>query len=122
MVEKKKKVNDDPVLERIMGLLEKRSITEKELIDRLEMARGTFSAWKQGRARSYLVHTAEIAEILDVSPNYLLRGTDDEVGVETLSESEIQLIKEYRAVGNDGRRLIDEVITYIVKAKEGGKG
>lgn len=100
MAEAKNKVTDDKVVVRIMDLLEKRNLTEKELIDRLGMARGTFTA-----------------EILDVSANYLLRGADDEIDVETLSESEKQLIKSYRSVGNDGRRHIDEMVEYIVKAK-----
>ena len=117
MVEAKNKVTDDKVVVRIMDLLAKRNLTEKELIDRLGMARGTFTAWKYGRVKSYQAHITEIAEILDVSPNYLLRGADDEIDVETLSESEKQLIKSYRSVGNDGRRHIDEMVEYIVKAK-----
>lgn len=63
-----------------------------------------------------------ITAILDVSPNYLLSGIDDEVDVETLSELERQLVKAYRNVGTNGRRHIDEMVAYIVKAEEGGKG
>ena len=123
MVEAKRPKTDDPVVLRIMNLLDEKGLTDKELIERLGMARGTFTSWKYGRIKSYQAHIAEIADILDVSPNYLLRGTDDEVDVETLSESERQLIKAYRTAGNDGRRLINEVVSCIVEAKkEGGKG
>ena len=54
-----------------------------------------------------------------MSPNYLLRGLDDEVDVETMSDSEKQLIKDYRAVGSDGRCHIDEMVAFIVEAKRG---
>ena len=119
MVEPKRQLTDDPVVLRMIELIEKRSLNEKLLIEKLGMARGTFTSWKYGRVKSYQAHINEIAEILDVSPNYLLRGVDDEVDVETLSDSEIELIKAYRTVGNDGRRHIDEMVAYITEACKG---
>ena len=123
MVEPKRKMTDDPVIHRIVGLLKERQMTEKELIQKLGMSRSTFSAWKYGYMKSYQAHINEIADILETSPNYLMRGVDDEVNVETLSEAERQLIKDYRTVGNDGQRHINEMVAYIVKAKkkEGGR-
>ena len=67
-------------------------------------------------------HINEIAEILDVSPNLLLRGEDEEVNVETLSEAEIRLIKGYRAANSSGQRHIVELIGYIESAMEKEKG
>ena len=119
MVEPKNPLTDDPVMIRIMELLDNQSLNEKDLIEKLGMARGTFTAWKYGRTRSYQGHITEIAEILDVSPNYLLRGSDDEIDVETMSDSEKQLIKAYRKIGSDGRRHIDEMVAFIVEAKRG---
>ncbi len=116
MVEPKRQMTDDPVVQRIVEILGERGITEKELIQRLGMSRGTFTAWKYGRVKSYQAHLNEIADILDVSPNMLLRGTDDEVNVETLSESEIRLIKAYRAMDNEGQRHMLDTARYIVKA------
>ncbi len=56
---------------------------------------------------------------MDVSPNYLLRGNDEEVDVETLSEAEKELVKAYRDVGVEGQRHINEMISYILEAKRG---
>lgn len=118
MIEPKRKMTDDPVVQRIVDLLGERGITEKELIQRLGMSRGTFTAWKYGRVRSYQGHLNEIADILEVSPNQLLRGVDEEVNVETLSESEIRLIKAYRAMDNDGQRHVLDMAGYIVRATD----
>lgn len=116
MIEPKRKMTDDPIIARIVELLGRRGITEKELIQKLGMSRGTFTAWKYGKIRSYLSRINEIADILEVSPNLLLRGVDEEVNVETLSEAEIQLIKAYRSMDNKGQRLISEMAGYILKA------
>ena len=118
MVEPKREMTDDPVVQRIVELLEERGITEKELIHRLGMSRGTFTAWKYGRVKSYQAHLNEIADILEVSPNMLLRGIDTEVNVETLSESEIRLIKAYRKMDNEGQRHVLDTANYIVKARK----
>ena len=116
MIEPKRKMTDDPSIARRVELLGRRGITEKELIQKLGMSRGTFTAWKYGKIRSYLSHINEIADILEVSPNLLLRGVDEEVNVETLSEAEIHLIKAYRSMDNKGQRLISEMAGYILKA------
>lgn len=116
MVEPKRKMTEDPIITRIVELLGRRGITEKELIQKLGMSRGTFTSWKYGKVRSYLSHINEIADILEVSPNLLLRGVDEEVNIETLSEAEVQLIKAYRSMDNSGQRLISEMAGYILKA------
>ena len=118
MVEPKRKMTDDPVVQRIVDLLGERGITEKELIQKLGMSRGTFTAWKYGRVKSYQAHINEIADILEVSPNLLLRGVDNEVNVETLSETEIRLIKDFRSMDNEGQRHTLEMTGYIVRAKK----
>ena len=117
MIEPKREMTDDPVVHRIVELLEARGITEKELIQRLGMSRGTFTAWKYGRVKSYLAHLNEIADILEVSPNMLLRGKDDEVDIETLSETETRLIKAYRKMDNEGQRHVMNTVKYIEKAR-----
>ena len=122
MVEPKRQLTKDPIIHRIIRILGERGISEKELVERLGMSRGTFTTWKYGRIKSYMSHINEIAEILDVSPNLLLRGEDEEVNVETLSEAEIRLIKGYRAANSSGQRHIVELIGYIESAMEKEKG
>ena len=119
MLVSKRELTDDPVVHRMIEALSESGMPEKSLIEKLGMAHGTFTSWKYGRVKSYQVHINEMAEILNVSPNFLLRGTDDEVGVETLSEAEIRLIKGYRNADREGQRHILEMVGYVEMANIG---
>lgn len=56
-----------------------------------------------------------IAEFLNVSPNYLLRGVDDEVNMETMSEAEIQLVKRYRRADEKGKEFVMQAAEYVTR-------
>ena len=116
MREAKRRLSDDPVLLRIMSALKEAGKTDKELLTHLGMVHGTVDAWKYRNIKSYLTRIDDIAEFLNVSPNYLLRGIDDEVNLETLSESEIRLIKLYRSSNAKGRTHILECAEYVNEA------
>ena len=116
MREAKRQLSGDPVLFRIMSTLKEAGKTDKELLNYLDMAHGTFDAWKYRNIKSYLSRIDDIAEFLNVSPNYLLRGIDDEVNFETLSEAEIRLIKLYRNSDAKGRTHILECAEYVSEA------
>ena len=74
MRESKRTLTDDPIVLRIMNLLKSKKKTDKELSDHLELTHGITTAWKYGGSKSYRPHINEIAEFLEVSPNYLLHG------------------------------------------------
>ena len=116
MVEAKRELTRDPIVHRIIALLSEQGKTDKELLEYLGMGRNTFVSWKYGRIKSYQAHINEIAEFLDVSPNYLLRGVDDEINVETMSDTELQLIKSYRAADREGQKHIIDMVKYIEMA------
>ena len=111
--EAKRKLSNDPILLRIIASLKEAGKTDKELLEHLNMVHGTFDAWKYRGIKSYMSRINDIAEFLDVSPNYLLRGIDDEVNLETLSEAEIQLVKKYRKADDAGKRHILEMVEYV---------
>ena len=46
-----------------------------ELIEYLDLPRGTFSSWKAGRSRNFCEHIGAIADFLEVSAEYLINGT-----------------------------------------------
>ncbi|MBQ8945319.1 MAG: hypothetical protein IJ058_14540 [Lachnospiraceae bacterium] len=115
---KKSKESIDPVLQRISDLLKAQGKQEKELIQYIGLGRGTFTAWRYRGVKTYTQHIDEIAEFLDVSPNYLIRGEDGEIGVETLSEAEIWLIKTYRAADDVGKSHLRQTAKYIEMATD----
>ena len=110
----KHQLSNDPILRRIIDAIKNSGKTEKSLIDHLQMVRGTFSSWRYKNVKSYMARINDIAEFLDVSPNYLLRGIDDEVNLETLSEAEIQLVKKYRKADDKGKNYILMSADYVI--------
>lgn len=114
-VEAKRKLTDDPVVIRIIEKLEAAGKKDKELIDYLGMARGTFTAWKYRGMKSYMNHIYEIASFLQTTPEYLLTGEDgNEIG--TLIDTEIELIRLYREVDFQRKELISKIVVDLVKS------
>ena len=114
-------LSKDPVLHRIMRLLQTQKRTEKELIDHLGIVRGSFTSWKYKNVKSYLPRINDIADFLGVSPSYLLRGVDDEVNMETLSETELMLIKRFREFRIEAKSFILEAFHFAELLAKGNK-
>ncbi len=57
---------------KISYLLEKNNRTQKELTDYLGLDKSTFSAWKNGKSKSYSKYFTQIAQFFNVSIDYLL--------------------------------------------------
>ena len=114
----KGKLTDDPVVLRIMDQLVMQGKTEKELLQKLGMANGTFTLWKYKNGKSYLKKIDEIAEYLDVEKSYLLEGRDDYVNIDSLSGMEIRLIKTFRSMGNEQQRCFIELGAYLQRSTE----
>lgn len=94
-------MTDDPVVLRIMDQLKIEGKTEKDLVKHLKMANGTFSSWKFANVKSYRKRIGEIASFLGVSSEYLLEGKDDYINKDTLTATEIKLLKAFRMMGNE---------------------
>jgi len=61
----------------IIEEMRKRRITQKELCQKLGIHQQAFTNWKNGTTDSYMKKLPQIAEILDVSTDYLLGNADD---------------------------------------------
>ena len=64
------------VFVRIDQLMKTQKKKKKDLNDYLGLTHSTYDNWKNGSSESFLKHIDRIAEFLNVTPNYLLRGTD----------------------------------------------
>lgn len=109
--------NDGTVL-RIMQALKTQNKTEKDMERDIGLSNGTFTAWKYRNGKSYRLHIDKIAEYLNVSPNYLLIGIDDEVNMNDMNENEINLVKMYRTLDPKRRKCLMEIIkNFVASAK-----
>lgn len=64
-------------LHKIMDLLWKRDMKEKDFCIAVGINKSAVTDWKNGKTKSYLKHISKIAEVLNVSEDYLLGETDD---------------------------------------------
>jgi len=110
----KREKNDNPVVDRIDQLLKEQYKTKRELTDRLGLSHATYTRWRYENGKSYMDHIGEIAEFLGVTPNYLIRGDDGEVGVETLSNEEKELIMNIRQLPNEKRAMIFNAAKWLI--------
>ena len=66
-------------INKIIQLLSDQEHNQKDLTDYLGIDKSTFTAWKNGKSRSYNKYIYEIAEFFGVSTDYLLGRTDDPI-------------------------------------------
>lgn len=58
-------------INKIMLLLEQKKLSQKELTDYLKLDKSTFSAWKNGKSKSFFKYLPQIADFFNVSTDYL---------------------------------------------------
>lgn len=102
----------DGTLQRILGLMKEKRITDLEMQEYLGLPRGAFSNWKRGMGRSYYEHISKIADRLEVTIDYLVRGED--VKTDSLAHDEIDLIYDFRKMTKEGKKIIASNIKLIV--------
>ena len=92
----------DPVFSRIEYLLSSQDKSLQQLLAALHVNRSAYSNWKQGRSKSYLKRIDEIAEFLEVSPEYLLRGIDNREDAEDAGgAAEDEMIRIFRQLSEN---------------------
>ncbi|MBO5567652.1 MAG: helix-turn-helix domain-containing protein [Clostridia bacterium] len=94
----------DDTLQRIIALMESQNIQDQDMIKYLGLPRGTFSNWKREKGKSYYEHIAKIADRLNVSVDYLVRGY--EIDASILSHDEIELFENIRKLPSEKKAAI----------------
>ena len=99
-------LTNDRVVLRILEQLEAEHKTCNDLTDSLGLANGTVAKWKYHGLKSYMRYLKEIAEVLEVSVDYLTKGIDDYANIDSMSASEIRLIRMYRAMDAERKETL----------------
>ena len=105
-----KKLTDDPIVLRILGLIRKKGKKEKELTDYLGISSGGISKWKYDGSIVYLKHIEGICDFLDTTPNYLFFGSDDE---NRLSPGEKNMLEGYRKLDDRRKGFVRDMMKYL---------
>lgn len=106
----KRKVSQDPVLHRIMDLLKEQRKTQKELTDYLELHPNTFNNWKFQNTKSYLKYLDQIADYLNVTPGYLIRGNSMGADVQNFSPLETKIINNISCLTINQQKILLNLI------------
>jgi len=69
-------MNEERVLQRIREECFKRGMTQADLATKLGISKSVVSEWKKGKSRAYMKKLPEIADVLGVTPAYLLQGDE----------------------------------------------
>jgi len=90
------------------------------LNDYLGLTHSTYDNWKNGSSESFLKHIDKIAEFLNVTPNYLLRGSDTVSLRETKQKmNEDRMVKLFRSIPEkEGERLLRIVEAFVSSMEE----
>ena len=90
----------DAIFERISSEMVKQGRKQAELNTYLNLPRGTFTAWKLKRGRSFCEHLAAISEFLNVSVEWLVTGSEKKYLV---TDEEKELVDYYRLADDEGK-------------------
>lgn len=107
-----RRLTKDPVVLRILGLLQEQGKMDKDLAEYLFLPHGAISKWKYDGSHVYLKHIPEICQFLDTTPNYLFLGADDGQD-ERMTSAEKELLRRYRQLDYDRRRWLQEALKYL---------
>ena len=98
---------------RLRELREKKQVSQDDVSKFLGVERTTYTSYESGRSRPVRVLN-KLAEYYNVSIDYLLGLADSplpkEVNINTLSDTEKQLIFDFRSLNNKGK---EKIILYI---------
>ena len=106
-------------IDRILDLLEKKGIQQKDLAKEIGLGENNISEWKAGRSKSYIKYIYQIAEFLDTSPLYLLCKTDDPTPPTIIDykSSSIDTGKKNRSADTERDMLMHEFIKSLMAEK-----
>jgi len=104
----------DEVFRRIDNLMKDQKRQQKDLNEYLNLGIRTYDNWKSGKSTSYLKHLNSIANFLHVTPNYLIRGVeDDEPNV-----LENELLNLFRSVNESRQQWLINVFRAMISGIE----
>ena len=106
-----RKMTENPVVQRMVGLIREQGRKEKDLTDYLGLSPGAMSKWKYDGSFVYIKHIDRICEFLDTTPNYLFFGPEDDE--ERLTRAEKDIIRMYRGLGKDRQKCIRDTLKFF---------
>lgn len=95
--------------DKLKSIRKSRHLTQLELSKRLEVSKGTISAYEQGLSYPSIETLVKICNILDTSSDYLL-GLSDELPFKLggLNEEQMQTMLQFVALIESANEIVDK--------------
>lgn len=101
--------------ERLLELLEEKEISQKDFAVTLNIAPTTLNGYIKNRSQPDFELVKKIAEILDISTDFLLDSNGGS-GLK-LSTKELSLISKLRTLSNEQQKIIYDLVSISAKEK-----
>ena len=83
------------IANKIIILRENKGLSQKDLADKLGITRSSVNAWEQGISGPSTQYILELANLFEVSTDYLLNfKNDNAINIDGLNDKEVKIILE----------------------------
>lgn len=110
---------------RLTSLRKQKGLSQAELAKKLDMPQSTYANYETGKRKITLELIMQFSQFYSVSPTFLVTGQEHFDSDMTVSLSEINLIKKYRALNERGKEAVDlilnqpkEAVVIVVKPEK----
>ncbi|EJF48330.1 transcription regulator [Enterococcus sp. C1] len=95
--------------EKLKAIRKLKRLTQQQLAHRLNVSKGTVSAYEQGLSHPSIETLVRICEVLDTSSDYLL-GISDELSFKMggLSEKQMESVLQFVALIEQANAIVDK--------------
>jgi transcriptional regulator with XRE-family HTH domain len=91
---------------RIRAARRDRGLTQDELADQVGVSRSAVAQWETGRTGQVTGNLSRIADVLEVSVEYLMHGDDKRAAGEVQQGDELALLRLYRECDPEDRQML----------------
>lgn len=113
------------ISERIFSILEERGISEASFAQQIGTSRSTVNAWKRRKQNPSADKIMKICEVLEITPEELLSGTEPSRGAvgkqKVLTQKEKELVQVYDDVSESTRKRLLEYAKRLRRMENKGE-
>ncbi|MDR2513773.1 MAG: helix-turn-helix transcriptional regulator [Christensenellaceae bacterium] len=96
--------------DRIRELRERRGLTQEEVGSHLNVNKATVQRYESGNIDIKRKTALLLAEVLQTTPAYIMGWEDEVVEPDTLTADEQQLLRDYRALSDQGKEYMRQTM------------
>jgi len=113
MAKTTREMTDNPIVNRIVDLIEEQGKRDKDLTDYIGLPPGSMAKWKYDGSSVYLKYIVPICEFLETTPTYLFLGSYGNEN-EELSPVESEVIQMFRKIDTGRQKCIRDILKYFI--------